>query len=128
MGKRVFYTDKAPKPVASYSHAVKADGFIFVSGQGPVDPETGVIVGNDIRSQTERTLENIKAILEAAGASLDDVVKVSAFLADMKDFKEFNEVYAQYFSGVSVPVRTTVQAGFANKRMLVEIDVVAYVG
>jgi len=124
MNKQVIRTDKAPLPVAPYSQAVKAGDFLFVSGQVPIDPKTGKVVMGDIAIQTKQTLENIKAILSAAGLSLKDVVKVTVFLKDVKDFKKMNETYGTYFED-EPPARTTVQAQLAIEELLIEIDAVA---
>jgi len=125
MNKRVIRTEKAPLPVAPYSQAVKAGDFLFISGQVPIDPKTGKVVMGDIAIQTKQTLENIKAILGAAGLSLKDVVKVTVFLKDVKDFKRMNETYGTYFKE-DPPARTTVQAQLAMEELLIEIDAVAY--
>jgi 2-iminobutanoate/2-iminopropanoate deaminase len=104
---------------------VRAGDFIFVSGQGPVDPVTDKIAPGDIRHQTRVTLTNIRVILESCGAKLSDVVKCSVFLKDASEFKEMNEVYAEFFPQ-DRPARTTIEAKFHNADMLVEIDCVAY--
>lgn len=122
--KKIIFTDKAPKPVGPYSQAVIADPFIFVSGQIPIDPNTGKIVEGGIREQTKRTLENIKAILEAAGSSLEKVVKVTVYLRDLNLFKEFNEVYATYFPS-NPPARATVEVSNLWGEILIEIDAIA---
>jgi 2-iminobutanoate/2-iminopropanoate deaminase len=111
--------------VGAYSQGLRAGDFIFVSGQGPLDPQTGQIVGTTIEEQTTRVLENIKAILEAGGASMADVVKVSAHLSDLSLFQRYNTVYASYFPDPK-PTRTTV--GSQLPGILVEIDAIAYVG
>jgi len=121
----VVFTDKAPKPVGPYSQAVIAGDFVFLAGQIPLDPETGELVGGGIREQTKRVLDNIKAILEAAGCSLRDVVSVTAYLRDLSHFNEFNEVYSEYFSE-NKPARTTVQVSALPRNSLVEVAVVAY--
>ena len=122
--KDVVFTPRGPKPIGPYSQAIRAGGFLFVSGQVGFDPRTGEFVGNDVRSQTERVLENLKVILEAAGATLNHVVKTTVFLKDMNDFPMMNEVYAKYF-GAAPPARSTVQAARLPKDALVEIDVIA---
>lgn len=104
---------------------MRAGDFIFVSGQGPVDPETDKMSYGDIRHETRLVLGNIRRILEGCGASLADVVKCSVFLADGKEFAGMNEVYAEFF-GEQKPARTTVAAGFVSPPMRVEIDAVAY--
>ena len=117
----------APNPQGPYSHAVKAGGFIYVSGQAALDPETSKPINGTVAEETRRTLENVKAILAASGASLADVVKCSVFLADIRDFQAMNEVYAEYF-GEAKPARTTVQSTLPASGLKVEIDCVAYVG
>ncbi|HID93012.1 MAG TPA: deaminase, partial [bacterium (Candidatus Stahlbacteria)] len=108
------------------SQAVKVGNFIFVSGQIPIDPKTGKIVGNDIMAQTKRVLENIKAVLEAAGANLTNVVKTTVYLVDMGDFNAMNEIYATYFSE-KPPARSTVEVSKLPKGSKIEVDVIAYV-
>ena len=122
--KDVVYTPRGPKPIGPYSQAVRANGFLFVSGQVGFDPQSGEFVGSDVRSQTERVLENLKAILEAAGVTLNHVVKTTVFLKDMNDFPAMNEVYAKYFASAP-PARSTVQAAKLPKDALVEIDMIA---
>ncbi len=124
MPKEQINTAKARRPGGAYSQGIKAGGFVFVSGQGPKNPETGV-AGETIEEQTAQVLENIKAILEAGGASMADVVKVSAHLSDMALFDRYNTVYSTYFPDPK-PVRTTV--GSQLPGILVEIDAIAYVG
>ena len=115
----------APAPRGPYSPAVRAGNFIFVSGQGPVDPDTNQMSFGDIQHETRIVLTNIQRILEGCGASMADVVKCSVFLSDGKDFPAMNEVYAELF-GNDKPARTTVEAQFAEPRMKVEIDCIAY--
>jgi 2-iminobutanoate/2-iminopropanoate deaminase len=122
--KQVILTDRGPKPIGPYSQAVRSNGFLFVSGQVALDPKSGEFVGTDIRQQTERVLDNLKAILEAAGVSLNHVVKTTVFLKDMNDFTAMNETYARYFTAAP-PARSTVQAARLPKDALVEIDVIA---
>ena len=122
--KQVILTDRGPKPIGPYSQAVRSNGFLFVSGQVALDPKSGEFVGTDIRQQTERTLQNLKAILEAAGVSLSHVVKTTVFLKDMNDFTAMNETYARYFTAAP-PARSTVQAARLPKDALVEIDAIA---
>jgi len=110
--------------VGPYSQAVRAGDFLFVSGQGPLDPTTRKTVAADIESQTKQTIENVKAILTAAELQLGNVVKVGVFLRDMNDFKRMNQVYSSYFT-VNPPARTTVQARLPIPDWLIEIDVIA---
>lgn len=125
MPKQKIVTNQAPTPKAPYSQAIRAGDFIYVAGQGPIDPVTGQIRGTTIEEQTAQTLENVKAILEAAGASMANVVKATCYLADLSHFARFNRVYEQYFPEPR-PARTTVGAQLLG--ILVEVDVVAYVG
>ena len=113
--------EKGPAPAGPYSHAVVANGFVFVSGQGPVDPETGTMP-DAFKDQVRQTLRNVQTILEAAGSSLDDVVKVNAYVTDLTRFAEFNEVYKEFFQN-DPPARTTVASGLLG--FLVEIDCIA---
>lgn len=114
----------APKAIGPYSQAVRAGSLLFVSGQIPMDPTTGRLVDGDIAAQTHRVFENLRAILEAAGASLDHVVRATVYLADMDDFTVVNEVYGGYFSSPA-PARATVQAARLPRDARVEIDVIA---
>jgi 2-iminobutanoate/2-iminopropanoate deaminase len=122
----IVITDRGPKPIGPYSQAIKSGGFIFLSGQVALDPKSGELTGADIRQQTERVLNNIKGILEAAGANLHHVVKTTVFLKDMNDFAAMNEVYARYFTSAP-PARSTVQVARLPKDALVEIEVTAAV-
>ncbi len=124
MPKQQITTTEGAPPAGAYSQGIRAGDFIFVSGQGPLDPLTGKI-GTTIEEQTARTLENIKAILTAGGATMADVVKVTAHLSDLKYFEAYNKVYTAYFPDPK-PVRTTV--GSQLNGILVEIDAIAYVG
>jgi len=125
---KTIQTAKAPQAIGPYSQAVVAGNMVFTAGQIPLDPETMELVGgNDVAAQTERVLENVKAILEAAGASLQSVVKTTVFLADMNDFAAMNAVYARYF-GDHRPARSTVQAAGLPKNVKVEIDTIAIIG
>lgn len=123
--KDVVLTPRGPKPIGPYSQAIKANGFIFISGQIALDPKTGEFTGADVRQQTERVMENLKAILEAGGVSLGHVVKTTVYLKDMNEFAAMNEVYARYFAAAP-PARSTIQAARLPKDALVEIDVVAF--
>src|SRR5215831_716507 len=122
--KEVISTGKAPKAIGPYSQAIRANGFVFVSGQIPFDPATGELVAGDVAQQTTRVLENLKAILEAAGSSLDHVVKTGVFLKDINDFAAMNEVYARYFPK-NPPARATVEVARLPRDVRVEIDLVA---
>ena len=117
-------TGRAPAPIGPYSQAIRAGGFVFLSGQIPLDPATGAIVAGDISAQTRQVLKNLSAVLEAAGSSLAKVVKTSVFLKNLDDFASFNSVYAE-FLGEARPARSTVQAARLPKEVLVEIDVIA---
>ena len=116
-----------PVPRGPYSPAVRAGDFIFVAGQGPIDPTTNQLSTGDIRHETRLVLLNIQRILEGCGAKMADVVKCSVFLADGREFAAMNEVYAEFF-GQHKPARTTVEAQFVAPPMRIEIDCVAYVG
>lgn len=124
MKKQVNPKNAAP-PAGAYSPGLVAGDFVFVSGQGPLDPATGKIVGETIEEQTARVLENVKAVLDAAGASMSDVVKVAVHLSDLANFQRFNQVYATFFPDPK-PTRTTV--GSQLPGILVEIDAIAYIG
>ncbi len=124
MPRDIVKTDAAPQALGPYSQAIKANGFVFVSGQTALDPRTGQMVGQDIKTQTRRVLDNIKAVLQAAGTSLDNVVRCSVFLKDMNDFGPMNEEYGSYFKELP-PARTTVQAAKLPRDALVEIDAIA---
>ena len=120
------FTDKAPKPVGPYSQAVCVSGWLYISGQIPLDPATGNAIEGDFRAQVVRVLENLKAIVEAAGGSIDNVVKVTVYLRDMSKFAEFNEIYSRYFS-VSPPARSVVGVANLPRGVELEIDAIAYV-
>jgi 2-iminobutanoate/2-iminopropanoate deaminase len=122
--REVISTEKGPKAIGPYSQAIKANGFLFISGQTAFEPSTGKPIEGDTAKQTERIFENLKAILDAAGSSLDRVVKVGVFLQDMDDFSAMNEVYARYFS-VDPPARSTVEVSRLPRDFLVEIDLIA---
>lgn len=125
MTKQKISTDASAKPGGPYSQGLRVGDFIFVAGQGPKDPATGQIVGETIEAQTAQVLENIKAILAAGGATMADVVKVTAHLTDLALFDRYNQVYAAYFPDPK-PVRTTVGSQLLG--FMVEIDAIAYVG
>jgi 2-iminobutanoate/2-iminopropanoate deaminase len=117
-------TEKAPKPIGPYSQAIIENGFVFVSGQGAINPGTGQIERGDARSETKRVFENLKTILDAAGSSLGKVVKCNVYLRDINDFQAMNEVYATYFEP-PYPARTTIQAGALPAGIAVEIECIA---
>lgn len=119
-------TSNAPAAVGPYSQAVRSGDLLFCSGQIALDPASGNLTGNDIKSQTEQVMKNISAVLAASGATFADVVKTTCFLADINDFAEFNVVYAQYFTGK--PARSCVAAAALPKGALVEVEVIAVVG
>ncbi|OUM99072.1 MAG: deaminase [Firmicutes bacterium ZCTH02-B6] len=127
MERQTIHTDRAPKAIGPYSQAVKAGGFVFVSGQIPLDPETGQLVDGDIVAQTERVLKNVQAVLEAAGASMADVVRATVYLKDLNDFAVVNEVYARFFPSAP-PARVAVEVSRLPRDVRVEIDAIAYVG
>ena len=121
--RKTVTAEKGPKPAGPYSHAVVSGGFVFISGQGPVDPETGTMP-DAFSDQVRQTLKNVRTILEAAGSGLDDVVKVQAYVTDLTRFQEFNEVYKEFFTH-DPPARTTVGSSLLG--FLVEIDCIAAV-
>jgi len=120
----VISTKDAPQAIGPYSQAIRANGFVFVSGQVAIDPSTQHVIDGDITAQTDRVLKNLSGILRAAGSGLEKVVRSTVFLKDMGDFGAMNEVYGRYFS-TSPPARSTVQAARLPKDVLVEIDVIA---
>lgn len=122
--KEVITTDHGPKAIGPYSQAIRANGFVFISGQIPLDPKTQQLVEGDIARQTERVMENLKGIVEAAGSSLDKAVKTTVFLADMGEFAAMNEVYGRYFPK-NAPARATVQVARLPRDVRVEIDLIA---
>lgn len=124
MDKEVIFTRQAPEAVGPYSQAIKANGLVFCSGQVPLDPRTGELIEGSVAVQTNRAMDNLKAVLEEAGSSFDDVLKVTAYLIDMDDFAEFNGVYAQYFSD-EPPARATVGVAGLPKGARVEVECIA---
>jgi 2-iminobutanoate/2-iminopropanoate deaminase len=122
--KEIVLTDRGPKPIGPYSQGVRANGFLFISGQVSFDPATSEMTGTDAAQQTQRVMENIKAILEAAASNFHHVVKTTVFLKDMNDFAAMNEVYGRYFTAAP-PARSTVQVARLPKDALVEIEVIA---
>jgi 2-iminobutanoate/2-iminopropanoate deaminase len=127
MAKTVIRTNASVTPQGAYSQGIRAGDFLFIAGHTPLDPVTQEEVGDTIEEQTARVLENIRAVLEAGGATLDDVVKTTVYLTDMRLFARFNQAYAKFFPD-SKPVRATVEAKIAGERTLVEIEAIAYLG
>lgn len=125
--RQIIQTEKAPQAIGPYSQAVVAGGFVFTSGQIPLDPLTGEFVSGGIAEQTEQVLRNLSQVLEAAGTGLDRVVKTTVYLADMSDFAAMNEVYGRHFRE-RPPARSTVQAARLPRDARVEIDVIALAG
>ena len=123
-GRQAVASDAAPKAIGPYSQAIRAGSLLFVSGQIPLDPATGAMVDGDIATQTHRVFANLRAILEAANATFDNVVRTTVYLADMNDFSVVNEIYGTYFSSPA-PARATVQAARLPKDARVEIDLIA---
>ncbi len=125
--KRIVATTNAPQAIGPYSQAVVANGLVFASGQVPIDPATGQIIEGDIEAQTERVLKNLKALVEAAGTSLDRVVKTTVYLKDMNEFARMNAVYAKFFAA-EPPARSTVEVARLPRDVRVEIDLIALAG
>jgi 2-iminobutanoate/2-iminopropanoate deaminase len=124
MAKEVVATKQAPAAIGPYSQAIKANGFVYTAGQIAIDPASGNVIEGDVRQQTERVCQNLKAILDAAGSGFDKVVKTTVFLKNMSDFAAMNEVYGKFFTQPA-PARSTVEVAALPKNVLVEIDVVA---
>ena len=125
MEKTIIVTDNAPKPIGPYSAGVQVGNLVFTAGQIGLDPASGEVVPGGIEAETHRVFQNLRGVLEAAGASLDQVVKTTVFLRDMADFGKMNSVYTEYFNG-NFPARTTVQATGLPKGVAVEIEAIAY--
>jgi 2-iminobutanoate/2-iminopropanoate deaminase len=123
--KQIIRTNDAPAPIGPYNQAVKSGHLLYTSGQIPIDPQTGDMVSGGIREQTIQTLENLKAVIEAAGSTLADVLKTTVFLANMADFPEMNTLYAEYFGEDNAPARSTIQVAALPKGALVEIEAIA---
>jgi 2-iminobutanoate/2-iminopropanoate deaminase len=122
--KKIIYSDKAPKAIGPYSQAIEINGMVFLSGQIPLDPTTGKLVEGGIREQTEQVLKNVGCILNEAGLDYGHVVKTTCFLADLADFKDMNEIYAQYY-GTNSPARSTIAVKSLPMGSLVEIETIA---
>ncbi len=120
------YTQNAPDAIGPYSQAVKANGFVFTSGQIAINPATGNVEATDIEGQTEQVMKNLKAVLEASGSSLENAIKTVCFLADMNDFGKFNEIYGKYFT--TKPARSCVAVKTLPKNVLCEVEVIAVYG
>jgi len=124
--KIIFFTEKAPKPVGPYSQAVLHEGIMYISGQIPLDPESGELVRGTIEDETEAAMNNLRAIIEEAGATMENVLRMSCYLADMEDFPRFNSVYAKYFTH-NPPARSTFQAAKLPLDVQVEVDAIVAV-
>ena len=125
--KHIINTENAPAPIGPYNQAVKSGHLLYTSGQIPIDPATGEMVAGGAREQSIQVMENLKNVLEAAGCTLDDVIKTTVFLADMADFPVMNTVYAEFFGEENAPARSTVQVAGLPKGSLVEIEAIAKV-
>lgn len=123
--KKVISTNNAPKAIGPYSQAIEANGFVFISGQIPVNPDTGDVINGGIREQTKQVIENIKSVLEAAGSDLTEVVKTTCFLKSIDDFTDMNEVYSHFFIK-NPPARAAVEVSRLPRGVLIEIEAVAY--
>ena len=124
-GIEIVFTDKAPRPVGPYSQGIRAGCFLFVAGQIPIEPATGELIKDDFEKASRRVLENLKAIIEAAGATLDKVVKVTVFIRDISKFSEFNKIYGEYFKGVK-PARAVVEVSNLPLDADLEVEAIAY--
>jgi 2-iminobutanoate/2-iminopropanoate deaminase len=122
--KEAVFTDKAPKPVGPYSQGIISNGFLFISGQVPLDPKTGKLVSDDFEEQVKRVLENLKAILEASNLSFDDLVKVTVFMKDPSKFSTFNNIYSKYFKG-QYPARSVIFVNDLPVNAQIEIEAIA---
>jgi 2-iminobutanoate/2-iminopropanoate deaminase len=125
MQKRVIATDAAPKAVGAYSQAVVANGWVFLSGQIPLDPQTGVMIEGDVGAQARRVMDNLGGVLRAAGSSYDQVMKATIYLVDMADFPVVNQIFGEYFTGDAKPARATVAVAGLPRGSRVEIDMIA---
>ena len=125
MPKQIISTDKAPKAIGPYSQAIKVDKFLFISGQIPMDPATGSFVLSGIEAQTRRVMDNVKAVVEAAGGTMDKIIKINVYLKNIDDFKFVNVIYEKYFKG-DFPARATVEVSNLPKKVDIEMDAIAY--
>lgn len=123
--KEIVYTDKAPAPIGPYSQATVFGNQVFTSGQIAIHPETGDLICDNIEAETRQVLENLKAVLVAAGCGLEDVLKCSIFISDMGQFQQINQVYAEYFDEATAPARETVQVAVLPKNVNIEISAIA---
>lgn len=123
--KKIINTDNAPAPIGPYNQAVLSGSTLYISGQIPIDPKTGNLIEDDIKKETKQSMENLKAILNAANMNFDDVVKSTIFLKDMHQFSEVNEVYGTYFNTETAPARETVEVANLPKFVRVEISMIA---
>lgn len=123
--KKIINTSKAPAPIGPYNQAVLVNGILYVSGQVPMDPSTGKLVEGDIKKETQQCMENLKAILEEAGMTFEDVVKASIFIKDMHQFSQINEIYGSYFDADTAPARETVEVANLPRFVNVEISMIA---
>ena len=123
----VVHTEHAPKALGPYSQGIRAGGFVYMAGQGGIDPQTGQIVEGGVEAETRQVWRNLSAVLDASGSSLASVVKVNVYMVDLNDFSKMNAVYAEFFPATK-PARTTVQVAALPRGLLVEIDCVAYTG
>ncbi len=127
MSKKIIKTDKAPLPIGPYNQAVATGNLVYTAGQIALDPKSGEVVKGDIKTQTKQVLENLKAVLEGAGSSLEKIIKTTVFLKDMNQFSDMNSVYSQYFKNETAPARSTVEVARLPKDVIVEIEAVAVV-
>lgn len=127
MPRQIIATSQAPQPAGPYSQAIRAGDFMFVSAQLPLDPTTGTLVRSGVRAQTRRTIENVRAVMEGAGATLAHVIRTTLFVKNLDDFSQINDVYAEFFPG-DKPARSTVEVTRLPKDAAIAMDAVAYLG
>lgn len=124
--KKIIFTEKAPKPIGPYSQGILVSSFLFISGQIPIDPTTGQLIDGDFGTKVRRVLDNLKNIVEAAGGSLKNVVKVNVYLKDMNKFSEFNSIYSEYFSN-DPPARSVVEVSNLPRGVDLEVEAIAFI-